>query len=1047
MNSTKTKFKDFINFYNKEYYPSKLMNNRSKGLWNPKRQDYLKQYNNNRTSFLSELEEIEAKSISDLVPNEFLSEKKSKIIFSNFLEDLSQEISKNKNGLLTIDSCSIIAEQKEEYELIKRNLIKYIDYIMSKNFFLMKYYTKNVNLFYLKIEDSLMKIELLKKKMKFIKKHFFEVNTKIYLKQQKLRNCKNIYNNLIKIRQFKKTYLFINSNKNTNHKIAGNKLDNSHSKFNKAEELIKNIERFKYYNRSLICFWFIQNLRTNQNDYKDNYEELLSKLFLTKIPFDKFYSLYDIYLSVNNKDKNKNNKEINNELLNKLILFYKKAIFNTIKGILLSYATIDYNESMNSNTIFKLKQLQVLSFEERKLFLAINQICITILSFCDIFYSYIFDKEYRNTKLGQILYNNRKTFYNIIIKKLRKILFLYTDLILNFQNESNTFLILSSISLVYSYIEKSFQIDEVSPSNNNSLIQNSNNGINSRNNNNLYKTNNNKITNKKNNNKNNNIIKRISINTKLINNNNTDNSFNINNSNNNNDSNSNQINNILITELNSFYTKLIFSLLKRKIKNLCAYLGKDDWKKINIHDLNELINRKSIKLIKYKDFLTLPFKNITMDKNTLKNHITNLMNFKEGKNIKINLNNLLNKKINERNLLFSSSSFILFQYILDIYSYSFIIPSLKMTIINNIFILYDYFLYSTMHMFYKNKLNIDEIKQKIIINKNNSVSFEEINSKSKNIEFVQKYINLISFLFEYKRDSLVKIVGNEKALFTIQPILNQQIIKKNDSNNINIDNFLEKIICFEACWTVFKLIKRLTPLNKSNNGNEFYNIKINRYKIILSDMQHFIYYPISINLIKNSNYIDSFIKNKWQINTNNKTNKSKMNIYIQIMIENIKDITGKLTMLLPLSLKSKIRFIYIFIISMLDLLKENISQMNNLNKSIINIIIQDFKIFKNKLNDIINCNDNGNEINNKSKINLFDTAFNNFLDYLNNILVSKDKFINNICKNKIPLHLANKLLNINKIIADSDKNKIKSELKCNYEKEMKIINDIMIKFE
>ena len=136
--------------------------------------------------------------------------------------------------------------------------------------------------------------------------------------------------------------------------------------------------------------------------------------------------------------------------------------------------------------------------------------------------------------------------------------------------------------------------------------------------------------------------------------------------------------------------------------------------------------------------------------------------------------------------------------------------------------------------------------------------------------------------------------------------------------------------------------------------------------------------------------------------------------------------------------------IYIFI---LDLLKENISQMNNLNKSIINIIIQDFKIFKNKLNDIINCNDNGNEINNKSKINLFDTAFNNFLDYLNNILVSKDKFINNICKNKIPLHLANNLLNINKIIADSDKNKIKSELKCNYEKEMKIINDILIKYE
>ena len=168
MKSSKSAFKDFINFYNKEYYSSKLMNNLSKGLWNPKRQDYLKQHKNNRKSFLSELEEIGANSVSDLVPQEFFSEKKTKNIFSNFLRDLTQEVSKNKNNILTIDSCPIIAEQKEEYETIKRNLNKYIDYIMNKNFFLMKYYSKNVNLFYLKIEDSLVKIELMKKRMKFI---------------------------------------------------------------------------------------------------------------------------------------------------------------------------------------------------------------------------------------------------------------------------------------------------------------------------------------------------------------------------------------------------------------------------------------------------------------------------------------------------------------------------------------------------------------------------------------------------------------------------------------------------------------------------------------------------------------------------------------------------------------------------------------------------------------------------------------------------------------------------------------------------------------
>ena len=81
MKSSKSTFKDFINFYNKDYYSSKLMNNLSKGLWNPERQDYLKQHKNNRKSFLSELEEIGVNSVSDLVPQEFFSEKKTKNIF------------------------------------------------------------------------------------------------------------------------------------------------------------------------------------------------------------------------------------------------------------------------------------------------------------------------------------------------------------------------------------------------------------------------------------------------------------------------------------------------------------------------------------------------------------------------------------------------------------------------------------------------------------------------------------------------------------------------------------------------------------------------------------------------------------------------------------------------------------------------------------------------------------------------------------------------------------------------------------------------------
>ena len=152
MSSSKMKFKDFIKFYEKYYYSLPLMNNPLNGSWNPKRKDYLKQHNSNRKSFLLELEEIEANSISDLVPKEFFSQQKSKLIFSNFLKELSKETYPNKKQILTIDTCPIIAEQKEEYETIKRNLTKYIDYIINKNFYLIKNNAKTLNSFYIKIE-------------------------------------------------------------------------------------------------------------------------------------------------------------------------------------------------------------------------------------------------------------------------------------------------------------------------------------------------------------------------------------------------------------------------------------------------------------------------------------------------------------------------------------------------------------------------------------------------------------------------------------------------------------------------------------------------------------------------------------------------------------------------------------------------------------------------------------------------------------------------------------------------------------------------------
>ena len=1017
MSSKRNKFNDFVKFYDKDYYTSPLMNNKSKGKWNPKRQDYLKQYNSNRKSFLSELEEIEATSISDLVPKEFFSEQNTKNLLNNYLKELSlQEAFNHKRHILSIDSCPLIAEQKEEYEIVKRNLTKYIDYIMYKNFNLLKNNTKNINTFYIRIEKSLLKIAVLKKKFGFIKNKYLLVNSEIYLKKQKLRNCQNIYNNLLKIKEFKSKYISLTNKKNTNDIMD----KNNKSKFNKTEELINRIENFKYYNKSLICFWFIQHLRINKNDFIDNYEESLSKLFLTKISIEEFSSLYDIFSSLNNK---KNSKNINDELLSKITISLKKNILNVFKGILLSYATIDYGESLNSNQILKLRQLQSLSFEEDKCFMAINQICLTILKLCDNLYCYIFNKDYKNTKLGQLFYINRKIFYEILNKKIRKILALYTALIINFQDKKNIFLILSSFCLIYTYIEKTFQIGNV-PSNNSNITKKN--------------LNNNSIVKSITINRNNKIISKTIVDANNINNN-------MNNSSNNN--NTNQTN-LLKKEIYNFFSNYTSYELKQDIKNLALHLNKDNWKKINLHNINEQLNKKNIKIIKYRDFLYFPFTNNSTDKNEIKNKLTNLSSFHESKDIKLNFNKMLNKNLNERNLVFSSSSFNLLYYIFELISYSLIIPNMKKKIINDIFNLFDYYLYSSILMFNYDKTSNEKLRQKAINKETKNakeITFNELISISKDIEFYQNYMDLIPFMWHCKKEVLVKVLGNEKMLFTILPSLSPNILNNNSSqnnNNVNTGNFIEKIICYECYWTIYKIIKRIIPIGK---GNEIYTTQMNKYKIILTQIRHLIYYPLSSYMIKNKSYINNFINNNWIINSNN-ISKDKVNVYIQIMIDNLNDMNNKLNMFLNISLKSKIRFVYFVLYYMINNIKASFHKIKNINQQGLNMMVNDFKILKNKIYEFINCKYNGNENNNKLKNMIFDDIFNNMFEYLNNIVVNKDAFLNNVVKNKIPLYLINDIINLNKSISNEDKKKILGELKCYYIKEMQIIDKLLIKF-
>ena len=151
-------------------------------------------------------------------------------------------------------------------------------------------------------------------------------------------------------------------------------------------------------------------------------------------------------------------------------------------------------------------------------------------------------------------------------------------------------------------------------------------------------------------------------------------------------------------------------------------------------------------------------------------------------------------------------------------------------------------------------------------------------------------------------------------------------------------------------------------------------------------------------------------------------------------------------MFLPITLKSKAKFLYIILFVMINNIKDNFDKIKKINKQGLNIMIQDFKRLYNQISELISCNDNGGggDVNSKNKI--FNDIFNNLYEFFNNIVINKNEFLNNVGRNKIPLYLVNILLNLNKSISKDDKKKIKVDLKCICLKEIEIIDKTLSKY-
>lgn len=380
-----------------------------------------------------------------------LVENYSVTLFQNFLIELK---GKDTNFNLSTKSIPFLIEKKERYETLKRILHKLLYFIVDQNLdriFRGLYFIKGVHN---DCGESHRKIKTLREKMSKIKKNYLLVSSQIFLKKQKLQNFLKLLQNFKKLESWYKNYGSLSFSSQNDIKNSQKQMNNSLS-YSQITQLRNEIQSSPMNNKAIITFLFLQNLQQNENYLLKNFEDDLSSIFVKQRTQTEFENLYEMFTKMKSTDKT-NKEQTNKELLQFLSNCFKKNILSLIKGTLLSFADIQ-NNSSSSSTIRKLSMLKDLHFDEKKMFLAVKQICLNISMICKLFTSYL---KY-NDSIGHLLLNNKQIFIEILNKKIGKIIDIYANDISGFSVRKWTYQIISCLYVLTAIIKVSFKIDNI----------------------------------------------------------------------------------------------------------------------------------------------------------------------------------------------------------------------------------------------------------------------------------------------------------------------------------------------------------------------------------------------------------------------------------------------------------------------------------------------------------------------------------------------------------------------------------------------------------
>ena len=388
----------------------------------------------------------------------------------------------------------------------------------------------------------------------------------------------------------------------------------------------------------------------------------------------------------------------------------------------------------------------------------------------------------------------------------------------------------------------------------------------------------------------------------------------------------------------------------------------------------------------------------------------------------------LNKPIIEDKTTFSSSCLNVINCMIDFMRYNSLINDFTNEVFSYIFALFDYYIYAGLNMFISQPV-LEHLLFDSVFIKNSH--YEQIEILNEEALYFLKYLNLRIFLIDTKKKIGEKIFLKVNLNFkTLLPQLSSDIYI--DSGNA-YSCLIEKIIFYESCITLYKVIKRLLPTDIQNK----YTPQLKFYKTILIELRSFIYYPIMQNIFGLNPYLNSLSIQNWNISEIEVNTKfSDASEFIYNIIDEIFEKYNNLTILSSDSLTniSKLRFFNIILEFLIDELSTSINEIEQCSSVGRSILLKDIKFLKNNFEDILK---------EKKKINS-DIVFNKIISYINAWYYNENDLFSYMKTNHIKMRLISSILKTGLVlskVSNEKKHLIRNKIKDVAIEEINNINE------